>query len=67
MRNEQQFDALDCMAINSYRYVMLPRLLAALFCVPMLTAVFDLVGIGGVLYRWSDTFKEKVLVHIFKV
>jgi phospholipid/cholesterol/gamma-HCH transport system permease protein len=47
MRNEQQFDALDCMAINSYRYVMLPRLLAALICVPILTAVFDLVGIGG--------------------
>lgn len=47
MRNEQQFDALDCMAINSYRYVMLPRLLAGLICVPILTAVFDLVGIGG--------------------
>jgi len=47
MRNEQQFDALDCMAINSYRYVMLPRLLAALICVPILTGVFDLVGIGG--------------------
>lgn len=47
MRNEQQFDALDCMAINSYRYVMLPRLIAALICTPILTAIFDLVGIGG--------------------
>lgn len=47
MRNEQQFDALECMAINSYRFVMLPRLIAALISVPILTAMFDLVGIGG--------------------
>lgn len=47
MRSEQQFDALDCMAIDTYRYVMLPRLVAAIIAVPILTAVFDLVGIGG--------------------
>jgi phospholipid/cholesterol/gamma-HCH transport system permease protein len=47
MRNEQQFDALDCMAINSYRYVMLPRLVAALISLPILTAVFDIIGIVG--------------------
>lgn len=47
MRNEQQFDALECMAIDAYRYVMLPRLIAAVFAVPILTAVFDMIGIGG--------------------
>jgi len=47
MRNEQQFDALECMAIDVYRYLMLPRLLAAIVALPMLTAIFDLVGIGG--------------------
>jgi phospholipid/cholesterol/gamma-HCH transport system permease protein len=47
MRNEQQFDALDCMAINSYRYVMLPRLVAAIIALPILTAVFDMVGMMG--------------------
>jgi len=47
MRNEQQFDALDCMAIDSYHYVMLPRLLAAIISVPLLTALFDVFGIGG--------------------
>ncbi len=47
MRNEQQFDALDCMAIDVYRYVMLPRLVAAIIAVPLLTAVVDVVGIGG--------------------
>ncbi|MBL4911034.1 MAG: ABC transporter permease [Alteromonadaceae bacterium] len=47
MRNEQQFDALDCMAIDSYHYIMLPRLIAALIAVPLLTALFDVFGIGG--------------------
>lgn len=47
MRNEQQFDALDCMAIDSYHYVMLPRLIAAIISVPLLTALFDVLGIGG--------------------
>ena len=47
MRNEQQFDALDCMAIDSYHYVMLPRLIAGLISVPLLTAMFDVFGIGG--------------------
>ena len=47
MRNEQQFDALTCMAINSYRYVMVPRLLAALISIPLLTAIFNLIGIIG--------------------
>lgn len=47
MRNEQQFDALDCMAIDSYHYVMLPRLIAALISVPLLTAIFNVMGISG--------------------
>ncbi len=47
MRNEQQFDALTCMAISPFRYVMLPRLLAAIISIPLLTAVFNIIGIFG--------------------
>ena len=47
MRNDQQIDALDCMAINTYRYLIAPRLLAGLISVPLLTAIFILVGIFG--------------------
>jgi phospholipid/cholesterol/gamma-HCH transport system permease protein len=47
MRNEQQFDALTCMAINPYRYIMVPRLLAAIISIPLLTAVYNLIGIFG--------------------
>jgi len=47
MRHEQQFDALDCMAIDSYQFVMLPRLIATLISLPLLTAIFNLIGISG--------------------
>jgi len=47
MRNEQQFDALTCMAIDPFRYVMAPRLLSALISIPLLTAIFNLTGIVG--------------------
>jgi len=47
MRSEQQFDALTCMAISPFRYVMVPRLLAAIISIPLLTAIFNLIGIVG--------------------
>ena len=47
MRSEHQIDALDCMAVDPYRYLIAPRLLAALISVPLLTAIFIAVGIGG--------------------
>lgn len=47
MRNEQQIDALECMAIDPHRYLIAPRLLAALISVPLLTAIFIVVGIFG--------------------
>lgn len=47
MRNEQQIDALECMAIDPYRYLIAPRLLAAMISVPLLTLIFITVGIFG--------------------
>ena len=47
MRSEHQIDALDCMAVDPYRYLIAPRLLAALISVPLLTAIFIAAGIGG--------------------
>jgi len=47
MRNEQQIDALECMAIDPYKYLIAPRLLAALISMPLLTAIFITVGIFG--------------------
>ncbi|MDD2466483.1 MAG: MlaE family lipid ABC transporter permease subunit [Desulfobulbus sp.] len=47
MRISEQIDALECMAIDPFRYFISPKLLAALISVPLLTAVFDVVGIMG--------------------
>lgn len=46
-RNDEQIDALQTMSIDPLGYLVGPRLLAALICFPMLTAVFDLIGIFG--------------------
>lgn len=47
MRNEQQIDALECMAIDPFRYLIAPRLLAGLISMPLLTTIFTTVGIFG--------------------
>ena len=47
MRISEQIDALELMGLNPYRYLIVPRFLAALVCLPLLTAIFDVVGIFG--------------------
>jgi len=47
MRNEQQIDALECMAIDPLKYLIAPRFAAALISVPLLTCIFITVGIWG--------------------
>ena len=47
MRSEDQIDALECMSIDPYRYLIAPKLVAAIVSVPLLTAIFDCVGIMG--------------------
>jgi phospholipid/cholesterol/gamma-HCH transport system permease protein len=46
-RNDQQIDALQTMGIDAKGFLVGPRLWAALFCFPILTALFDLIGILG--------------------
>ncbi len=47
MRNSEQIDALDCMAIDSYRFLIVPKFIAGIISLPLLTFVFDVVGIMG--------------------
>lgn len=47
MRIEEQIDALECMAIDPYSYLVVPRLFACLITFPLLTAFFDVIGIFG--------------------
>ncbi|MCG8636974.1 MAG: ABC transporter permease [Desulfobacterales bacterium] len=47
MRMSEQIDALETMGIHPVRFTFSPRLVAALISYPLLTALFDMVGIFG--------------------
>lgn len=47
MRITEQIDALDTMAINPQQYLIAPKIVAGLISVPLLVAIFDVVGIYG--------------------
>ena len=46
-RISEQIDALHTMQINPLQYLVSPKITAALISFPLLTAVFDLIGIVG--------------------
>lgn len=47
MRISEQIDALECMAIDPHKYIMAPKFVAAVISLPLLTAIFDVIGILG--------------------
>jgi phospholipid/cholesterol/gamma-HCH transport system permease protein len=47
MRISEQIDALDTMDINPIRFLVSPRIAASLISFPLLTAIFDVIGIAG--------------------
>ncbi len=47
MRISEQIDELEILGLSPHRYLVVPTLLAALVSVPMLTVIFDVVGIFG--------------------
>lgn len=47
MRVTEQIDALVTIAVNPVQYLVVPRVVAGLVMVPVLTVVFDIVGILG--------------------
>ena len=68
MRMSEQIDALTTMEINPIRFTFSPRLAAGLVSFPLLTAVFDVVGIfggyiSGVLFLDINraTYMDKVI------
>ena len=47
MRVTEQIDALDAMAVDPVNYLVKPRLIAATIVTPMLTGLFDAIGMLG--------------------
>jgi len=67
MRTSEQIDALTCMAVDPYKYLIAPKLVAGVISLPLLTAIFNILGIFG---AWvvavaifginSDTFLQSM-------
>ena len=47
MKSTEQLDAMEMMAVDPLQRVIGPRLLAGIFCMPLLAAIFSSVGICG--------------------
>ena len=47
MRVTEQIDALKTLATDPYKYLVAPRIMASVLCLPALVLVGDLIGIYG--------------------
>ena len=47
MRITEQIDAMEIMALNPIRYLVVPNIIAGIIVFPILTTFFDLIGIFG--------------------
>ncbi len=47
MRITEQIDALSAMALNPMRYLIVPKMVAAVIVFPLITAIYDVIGIYG--------------------
>ncbi|MCX8026573.1 MAG: MlaE family lipid ABC transporter permease subunit [Thermodesulfovibrionales bacterium] len=47
MRISEQIDAIISMALNPFRYLIVPNLIAGIITFPLLSAIFDVIGIFG--------------------
>jgi phospholipid/cholesterol/gamma-HCH transport system permease protein len=47
MRITNQIDAIEMMGLNPLRYLVVPTLFAAVVSMPILTSIFDFLGISG--------------------
>jgi phospholipid/cholesterol/gamma-HCH transport system permease protein len=47
MRVTEQIDALSCLGVNPVHYLVVPRLLACMLLIPMLTVLADFMGVMG--------------------
>lgn len=47
MRVTEQIDALTTLSTNPFKYLMAPRIVAAVICMPLLVAVADAIGVMG--------------------
>ena len=47
MRVTEQIDAMSTLSVNPYKYLVAPRLIAGVLCLPLLVIVADAIGVFG--------------------
>jgi phospholipid/cholesterol/gamma-HCH transport system permease protein len=67
MRISEQIDALKTMNINPIRFLVSPRLLAGVVSFPLLTALFDTVGIVGGYLTGSKLLGISPGIYFYRV
>ena len=67
MRISEQIDALETMDISPIRFLISPRIAAALISFPILTAIFDVVGIFGGYLTGSGLLGINTGIYFSKV
>ncbi len=67
MRISEQIDALETMDINPIRFIFSPRIVASIISFPLLTAVFDLIGIFGGFLSGPCLMGTNPGMYIYKV
>lgn len=67
MRISEQIDALETMDIHPVRFIFTPRLVAALISFPLLTALFDVIGIFGGYLTGSMLLGINPGIYLYRV
>jgi phospholipid/cholesterol/gamma-HCH transport system permease protein len=56
MRATEQIDGIESLSIDSFKFLVVPRILACVFALPLLTLVIDFAGLlGGFLSEWASS------------
>ena len=64
MRATEQIDALQTLSTDPFRYLIAPRLAAAIIVLPLLTVVADIIGIAGGWVVATRTLDFNATVYI---
>ena len=64
MRVTEQIDALTTLSTNPFKYLVVPRVLAATICMPVLVLVADIIGIMGGLVVGTQSFGFNAAIYL---
>ncbi|MCK5807467.1 ABC transporter permease [bacterium] len=67
MRVTEQLDAMEIMAVDPIHYLVVPRVWAAFFIFPVLTAVANIVGIAGAYFVSTTVFQVDASLFFQKI